>query len=137
SSILRTQSDTPACRAFSELSQNDIGTGESALPHAAAASALLDGPLEACFHRRAVDVEIGAVETQPGFEAQAVTRTEPDRRELRVLEYRPGERLRRAGRNADLEAILPRVARARHDAIRAEDRRRAHIHELHGRDVGA
>src|SRR5262245_54116581 len=134
-SVFRTKSDALAGAAFGKLPQNDIGAGKLARARSTSAAGFLYRPLESCFHRRGVRIEVATVETQARFKAQTVTGAEPDRRHVRVFQKLSREKCRSAGGDADLEAVLPRVAGPGDDAIRAEDRQTAHIHETHCCDI--
>ena len=137
SSVFRTQSNASAGAALGKLPQNDISAGKSALARSTLAAAVLDRPLQPRFHRSGVRIEIATVEAQARFQAQAVARTEPDRRHLRIFENFSREGFGVPCGNTDLEAVLSRVARPKDDAIRADDRQCAHIHKAHRRDIGA
>src|SRR5262245_4777628 len=135
-SVFRTKSHALAGRALVKLPQNDIGAGKPALARSASATAFLYRPLELRFYRRGVCIEVGTVKAQARFKAQAVAGAEADRRHLRVFQKLSRQKFRSAGGDADLEAVLPRVAGAGDDAIHAEDRQAAHVHEMHCRDTG-
>ena len=69
------------------------------------------------------------------FQPQAVARAETDRRNTADLPAACAPAILPAdAANADLKAILAGIAGARHHAVDARDRKRAHIHEAHGCD---
>src|SRR5262249_36355394 len=76
--LLAFQSDAAARRAVYQLAQNDLGAGKSAGARSAGATDLRNCPFERGHHRCRCRIEIGTVETKPGFEPQAVARAETD-----------------------------------------------------------
>src|SRR5262245_41203516 len=83
--ILDFQSDTAARRAVRQLAQNDVSARKSARARSTGAADLRNHPFERSHHRRRCWIEIGTVETQPGFQPQAVARAKADRDHRIVL----------------------------------------------------
>src|SRR5215510_8374151 len=83
--ILDFQPDTAARRAVRQLAQNDVSAWKSARARSTGAADLRNRPFERSHHRRRCWIEIGTVETQPGFQPQAVARAKADRDHRIVL----------------------------------------------------
>src|SRR5215813_8477405 len=83
--ILDFQPDTAARRAVRQLTQNDVCAGKSARARSTGAADFRNHPFERGHHRRRCGIEIGTVETQSGFQPQAVARTKADRHDRIVL----------------------------------------------------
>ena len=129
------QADAAARRAFFEVRENLLRAGKTARAGAAAAAALLHRPFQRALDRRRRGVDVVAIETEPGFQPQAVARAETDRKHIRVFQQRRHQRLGLCGRNRNLKAVLAGIAGARDEAVEAGDLARSGIHEPHRRDV--
>jgi len=78
-----------------------------------------------------------AVEAKPGLQPQAVARPQADRQHIAMFKQRLGERFGLFGRHRNFKAVLAGVARARDEAIDADDAARTGVHEPHGGGVSA
>lgn len=81
----RSQTDASAHRSLDELFKNGLAAEEPAGARTFRPSRFADAPTEPGFDRCCRLIEIGAVEAEAGFEAQAIAGTEPDRSDKRVL----------------------------------------------------
>jgi hypothetical protein len=101
-----------------------------------ALASLLHRPFESCLDGCRGGVDVVAVEAEAGFEAQRVTGAEADRLDVGMLEQALGDVLGHVGWNRDLVAVLAAVAGARDQTGDVVQTAVAHVHELHGGDVG-
>src|SRR5579883_168396 len=102
-----------------ELGQDIRRPGKSAATFSASAPDAGDGPFQRRRNRSSSRVEIGAIKTKPGFQPKTVSGAEPDRHDGCVLQERAPERGSRIIGDADLEAVLARIAGAGDDAVGA------------------
>src|SRR5271170_3268787 len=108
----RQDADAAAFGTIGQLLQDDGSAGEAAL----AAPALADRPFEPGLDRRRGQVDVMAVEAKPGLEPQRIPGAEPDRRDLRLGQQAPRQRLGMVILDRDLPAILAGIAGAREEA---------------------
>ncbi len=108
-------------RGVVDLRQHLAGAGEAACPRAAGAPHLLDGPVQRGLGGRGGGVDVVAVEAQAGFQPQRIACAEADGLHLGLGQQRARQRLGLGGGHGDLEAVLARVAAARHIAVAAGD----------------
>ena len=134
------QPDPLALHALGQLADDDGGTGEAAL----GTPALADGPGQRRLDGRGGFVDVVAVQTEPGFQAQGIAGAEARRPDLRLIEEQAGQALRLLGGDRDLESVLAGVpgtddetrhvgqgqGRARHEQHVSARRRQArqHVH---------
>src|SRR5919109_2643233 len=83
--ILDLQPDTAAWRALGYLPQNDLGARESGRARSADATHSPNRPFQRGHYGCRCRIEIRPIETQPGFQPQAVERAKSDRHHRTVF----------------------------------------------------
>src|SRR5262245_10810357 len=115
--------------ALCQLGLNAVGTRESAL----AAAALLDGPRKTGLHRARGLIDVVTPEAQTRFQTQGIARAKADGLNRLILQQQLPQRLGMLGWDGDFEAILSRIARARHMGFDGAEADIGRLHEAQAR----